>query len=48
MSWAVLCAGLSIQVLGGDGSIAPSHLGDDLSSLDGGQVPFGSAAPINP
>ncbi|HWQ16236.1 MAG TPA: hypothetical protein VNL13_00170 [Sulfolobales archaeon] len=34
--------------MGGDGSGAPSHPGDDLSSLDGGQVPFGSAAAHGP
>ncbi|HWQ17062.1 MAG TPA: hypothetical protein VNL13_04425 [Sulfolobales archaeon] len=32
----------------GDGSSAPSHLGDDLSSLDGGQVPFDSTAAHDP
>ncbi|HWQ17966.1 MAG TPA: hypothetical protein VNL13_09075 [Sulfolobales archaeon] len=48
MNWAVLCTGLSTQVSGGYGSTAPSRLWDDLSSLDGGQVPFGSTAVHEP
>ncbi|MEM2301631.1 MAG: hypothetical protein QXR14_05405 [Sulfolobales archaeon] len=39
---------VSILTLGGDGSNAPSHPGDDLLNLDGSHVPFGSTAAHEP
>ena len=41
----VLDVGLPTQAPGGDGSIAPSHLGH---KLDGSHVPFGSTATHEP
>jgi hypothetical protein len=38
---------ISILTLDGDGSIAPSHPGDDLS-VDGSPMPLGSTAIHNP
>ncbi|HWQ18004.1 MAG: hypothetical protein QXX84_02780 [Sulfolobales archaeon] len=39
---------ISMLTLGGDGSNAPSHPGDDPLNLDGSQVLFGSTAAHKP